>query len=361
LSVILSLSVAAFIGSWLFFRSKGSCVSEVGLTEQSSAQAGPDEAGDTERPLKPGPPVTRIDGTEDLAAFRRHPIENAAEHLVEVDLSASEVTDDDLSFLKLCRNLESLKLAVAQRITDATLANIAGLTRLRRLDLSWTGVTDRGLIHLRGLRNLEWLNLGAMYVTDAGLVHVAGLTSLKHLELGDARITDNGLAHLKDLTNLEYLAIGRAASYVTVKGLRALGQLRSLRVLKLPPVIGLRGGGLYQLRHLTKLRELQFDLAYPSSDDFASLTELPSLERLSLFSINFGDEDLKHLTELPKLKRANLTYTSVTASGLLRQAEGLRPLELLMVPHQISQPDLLGVRNALPSTKVRQGFYDLEP
>ena len=62
------------------------------------------------------------------------------------------------------------------RITDAGLVHLSGLTNLRDLwltgtgvGLTGTGVTDAGLVHLSGLKKLEVLDLDGTGVTDSGL------------------------------------------------------------------------------------------------------------------------------------------------------------------------------------------------
>ena len=82
-------------------------------------------------------------------------------------------------------------------VTDAGLANLSGLTSLRRLALDRTRVTDAGLVHLSGLTSLERLSLSETQVTDAGLVHLRGLTNLEYLGLNHDLFTDAGLASLR--------------------------------------------------------------------------------------------------------------------------------------------------------------------
>ena len=48
-------------------------------------------------------------------------------------------------------------------LSDALLARLEGLARLRTLDLSYTQVTDTGLRHLQGLKQLRDLNLWVLW------------------------------------------------------------------------------------------------------------------------------------------------------------------------------------------------------
>ncbi|UHD17686.1 leucine-rich repeat domain-containing protein [Thiocapsa bogorovii] len=53
-------------------------------------------------------------------------------------------------------------------VTDETLERLAGMDRLRELDLNDSGVTDAGLARLAGLTRLERLRLANTGITDAG-------------------------------------------------------------------------------------------------------------------------------------------------------------------------------------------------
>jgi len=84
-----------------------------------------------------------------------------------------------------------------QKVTDADLAPLAGLTNLRKLSLARSAVKDSGLVHLKGLGKLESLNLFQTDVTDAGLDQVAAIKGLKRLYVFQTKVTDAGVAKLK--------------------------------------------------------------------------------------------------------------------------------------------------------------------
>ena len=64
--------------------------------------------------------------------------------LVEIDLSETKVTDDDLRL-------------------------VSQLAELRTLNLHRTGISDAGVEHLVGLKHLTTLTLGDTRITNAGL------------------------------------------------------------------------------------------------------------------------------------------------------------------------------------------------
>src|SRR5438270_752965 len=65
--------------------------------------------------------------------------------------------------------LVSVTLASNQRLSDADLEKLQGLSELTTLHLAGTRVGDAGLKHLKGLPRLETLNLKGTRVGDAGL------------------------------------------------------------------------------------------------------------------------------------------------------------------------------------------------
>ena len=105
-------------------------------------------------------------------------------------------------------------------VTDAALSHLAGLTKLRVLDLSWTEVTSAGLAHLKRLTKLQSLNLTSTKITDAGLVRLAALPALESLNLTGTQVTDAGLEYLKDLPKLRSLNL--STTNVTNAGTKEL-------------------------------------------------------------------------------------------------------------------------------------------
>lgn len=62
--------------------------------------------------------------------------------LVEIDLTFSPVTDEDLKLFSKITSLKELRVAIAPNITDAGIAQLAALTNLEKLDISYTHVSD---------------------------------------------------------------------------------------------------------------------------------------------------------------------------------------------------------------------------
>lgn len=83
--------------------------------------------------------------------------------------------------------------------SEANLARVGGLTRLRRLDIPDSGVDDAGLVHLQGLHDLRSFNLAGTRVTDASVDLLAKMHTLRSVDLERTRITEAGARRLRSL------------------------------------------------------------------------------------------------------------------------------------------------------------------
>ena len=113
-----------------------------------------------------------------------------------VRLASAKPEAKVFGLLKDVANLVELDLGTVP-LTDADLAQLAGLANLRVLHLEKTPATDASLAQLKGLKNLTYLNLYGTQVTDAGLPQLNGLTNLKSLYVFETPVTDAGIAALK--------------------------------------------------------------------------------------------------------------------------------------------------------------------
>jgi hypothetical protein len=69
-------------------------------------------------------------------------------------------------------------------------------TNVTKLDLAQTEIGDEGLKYLSWLSRLQSVSLGER-VTDAGLAHLKGLTELRWLDLRKTRVTDAAIRDLQ--------------------------------------------------------------------------------------------------------------------------------------------------------------------
>jgi YHS domain-containing protein len=107
------------------------------------------------------------------------------------------------------------------KVADAQLELLKPVTEQTFwLNLAGTGVTDAGLAQIAGLKNLQRLHLEKTAITDAGLAHLKGLAELRYLNLYGTKVTDKGLESLRGLKKLRNLYVWQTA--VTEEGAKAL-------------------------------------------------------------------------------------------------------------------------------------------
>ncbi len=106
---------------------------------------------------------------------------------------------DDKAFEKLSPVLKHFVTAdlSATKVTDKSVAMLAGSENLRMIRLSETAVTDAAIDTLITLPKLESVNLYGTAVTDAGVAKLAVLPNLKHLYLWQTKVTPAAIEELK--------------------------------------------------------------------------------------------------------------------------------------------------------------------
>ncbi len=138
------------------------------------------------------------------------------------------ISNDNMRHIKVLTKLE--ELALPTWTNDAGLSNIAGLTRLKNLNVPISNITDAGMAHLKDLNALEFvvlhktkisgnglqylqgkplriLGLNQTNIGDADMQTIAGLTGLETLFLVGTKVTDASVPHLSKLKNLKRLDI----------------------------------------------------------------------------------------------------------------------------------------------------------
>jgi internalin A len=134
--------------------------------------------------------------------------------------------------------LEELIIVPGDDVTDAGVAHLAGLKRLRLLLITNSKLTDDGLISFGSLADMEWLLIEGQGFSDQGLAHVRGMTRLKLLALTEPRqrkrhprITDDGLKALAGMTELSKVMLH--VSQVSDEGIDRLLGLKKLKTISL--------------------------------------------------------------------------------------------------------------------------------
>lgn len=113
--------------------------------------------------------------------------------------------------------------------TKRGLAQLARITNLRDLDLSYTLIDDDGLKSLSALKNLERLNLQDTLVTGQCIPHLQQFPELKHLSLAATRLNAKEFELLASVQQLEHVEVSHSQfSGDSLMALAQLGQLESV-------------------------------------------------------------------------------------------------------------------------------------
>ncbi len=165
---------------------------------------------------QPGRPIVGVDRSGwktsdgDLAQLR------GLTSLKRLDLSASyvNISGGGASALSTLTGLEFLDFGGAS-IRDEPLVNLRNLKQLKSLGLLGTYVSDRGMAHVRGLKSLAYLALRGEFISDATMDHIAGLTNLRTLELSGTLVSDLGFGARPTSSNCDDSSCGPASSATT--------------------------------------------------------------------------------------------------------------------------------------------------
>lgn len=142
-----------------------------------------------------------------------------------------QATDDGLNYVGRLRKLEGLYMWHASEVTDAGVAHLSELTKLKKIHLDGSKISDESLRVLSRLPSLEEWSLQKNCFTDRGLSYLANNTMIRQLcvGLGGSDITDAGTTSLRGLVKLELLDL--QGTKVTAKGLDNLKTLAKLKNL----------------------------------------------------------------------------------------------------------------------------------
>jgi Leucine-rich repeat (LRR) protein len=202
-------------------------------------------------------------------------------------------------------DLEPVQLNLTRtRVTDATLARLAGHTQLELLNLMATNITDDGLKHVAGLAAMKTFSIERTTISDAALVHLTGMSNLKTLYLGGSQVSGRGLKHVERLP-IEYLSF--AYSTVDDSVVEHIVPIKSLKTLGLDD---------------TKVT----DACVPP------LVALENLEVLWLDNCEITDAAVEHLTRLSHLKSLHIENTKISEHGFTELKDKLKGASIVGSP-----------------------------
>jgi hypothetical protein len=174
-------------------------------------------------------------------------------------------------------------IVTGNQVSDATLAKIATLSNLERLDVYSNKITDDGLKPLASQGKLKTLTLSAPNVTGEGLKHLTGLTALTELSLGQVNLGD---------TRLDQIAILRQVTSLTIEGTQ-----------RIEGTHGITDKGLEQIANFDNLRRLTLTIVPITDAGLVHLSRMKNLESVSLHGTDASIDGISNLHKaLPQCK-----------------------------------------------------------
>ncbi|MBM3735702.1 MAG: hypothetical protein FJW39_07935 [Acidobacteria bacterium] len=262
---------------------------------------------------------------------------DAAGNVVEADFTGTWITDADLAKVGRMPKLRRLVLSQA-KITDAAMEHLRGLTEVRELDCHYAEyLTEDGVAHITGWKKIERLNLRGTQVTSKVFEHLARMTSLRDVDIAFTQVDDEGFEQLVQLPHLERLAMG--GNRLTGSAVQVLRPIRTLVHLDVGGIQRVDSGlwglpltpeNLRRLGQLTQLRSLNLNGATlsdrgtdrpgnPEAEraeirDLSALASLRQLEFLDLSRLPVTEAVIAPLRQLPKLREIRTRMTAVQSA-----------------------------------------------
>ncbi|HEY5314151.1 MAG TPA: hypothetical protein VIK18_16585 [Pirellulales bacterium] len=207
--------------------------------------------------------------------------------------------------------VSAVELGRGRLVNDQSLANLDGLSGLKRLTLWETEITSNAAAHIRLHPSLSSLNVADTVFGDAGIEQIAGVTPLVVFQANGTPISDRGaqgLARMKKLHNL-YLfntqITDAGATYLSELPLERLG-LQGTRITD---------ASLKQLVKCTRLQYLSLDRTAVGDAGIALVARLPVLRELELHETRITDRSVEVLGSMKSLAKLTLSDPPISQAA----------------------------------------------
>ncbi|MEN6626953.1 MAG: thioredoxin-like domain-containing protein, partial [Candidatus Sumerlaeia bacterium] len=300
-------------------------------------------------------------------------------NLKKAGIIALDVTDASLKNIARLTRLESLSLVSCKNVSDKGLRNVPIPASVTQLELVIYAAQGSTLVEVaRRLPNLKCLKIQVGFskssITNQDLSALAS-SGIEELDLGGcdcSRVTDDGIAALKPMRSLRKIVIGgdlltdRAAEHlaeiktlesVSLKG-QKLTDNAAIALARLPKLKSLDGLAISR-RSLeafaaagTPLEDISYGLRsgetqFMDDDALATIARLGKLKKLALFTHNATNEGLARLTALQDLEDISIYNNSgaLTIGGLnhLNALKKLNKVGAFQIVQDDSGLDLSGL------------------
>ncbi len=244
--------------------------------------------------------------------------------------AVGQMTDEILAEVARVDGIVGLHLNGSRGVTDNGLRHLAGMPRLKRLDISGTSITDRGLDVLRHLPGLQNLSLAGTAITDAGASELANCPALVRLDLGWTRTGDGAIRALAGKSSLTHLTTGAGVTDAGIPLLHEIPVFKSWRGGEVqnallsydsePNHLTLRGPftdrGMRHTRGLDGLAGLNLDDSHLAITA-AALEPLVSLPNLTWLGVDAKDDWMPYIAQMNALRFLGIQDTVAGDDGFV--------------------------------------------
>jgi Leucine-rich repeat (LRR) protein len=215
-------------------------------------------------------------------------------------INNGKLTDAGMAQLAGLKNLENFSF-VGTQMTGKAYAQFEGFTKVTRVSHRGSSIDDEGLRQLCDhLPNLESISLAHAKFTDAGAPHLAKLTKLKGLELGTSKATPQALKAIAKLP-LESLQLGEG--FESIACIDIIKDITSLRRLTLTNAQAITDADLQVIAGLTQLDHLEIGKMPLADERIPALKPFAFLKSLRLVPVKTpftAEQQAKIQAVLPK-------------------------------------------------------------
>jgi len=248
--------------------------------------------------------------------------------------------------------LESLNV-IATKFNDAWMPSIGKLTRLKTLRFTNNGkVSDAGMAQLAGLKDLEQFSFVGTQITGRAYAKFEGFTKLARVSHRGSSIDDEGLMQLCDhLPNLENISLAHAK--FTDAAAPNLAKLTKLKGLEL----GTMNATPQTLKHIAKLplEYLQLGEGFDSPESIPFIKDISTLRRLTFTNAKpLTDADLKVVAGMKQLEQLELGKIELSDARLafFKDFAFLKSMRLVPVKEPFTPETEAKIKALLPKTTL---------
>ncbi|MEO6750566.1 MAG: hypothetical protein ABIP85_02200, partial [Chthoniobacteraceae bacterium] len=252
--------------------------------------------------------------------------------ILEIYVKGEFVTDAEFALLSQAPRLRNIRLDLDNHLTS--LKPLAGLKELTSLSLAHPSsgtcreLSEREVAHLAGLTRLKFLDLRLKESTGEECEYLRELKSLTSLNVGNVRLSAKGAETIASLTQLKSLSMV-IPDDASEKNLGPIGKLANLEFLALRDSV-VTAQSFSVISQLPKLRKLDLSGAKLDNAGFALITgSRGTMKVLNVdMSANVSDEGIRNIVaNFPNLEEINLSMGSACTGASIRELAKLPQLK----------------------------------